>query len=116
MAYINDETETEKLINKLVNQNELNAKFDIETRTILFDVETNSKYLNNEELKKSLSDCIELSALIHSFDDMLRMAPIYIQKINRINGNFGIVNPLSSMASSSGFIMDDEGASLSPPS
>lgn len=122
MAHINDETETEKLVDKLVNQHDLNAQFEPETRMIIFGPQApaNSESITCEQLEKALSECGELSALIHSVDDVIRMTPNYIQKQNRSSGGGNnLIIPISSMATSSGInlmMMDDEGASLSPPS
>nr|CAD2158876.1 unnamed protein product [Meloidogyne enterolobii] len=72
-------TNVEQLILSLRLKNKINAQIDDLTQTVIFE-EENNENKNEENIDEAMNEIIELSKVIRSFNDVIRLNPNFIEK------------------------------------
>uniref|UniRef100_A0A915N2B3 COP9 signalosome complex subunit 3 n=1 Tax=Meloidogyne javanica TaxID=6303 RepID=A0A915N2B3_MELJA len=74
-------TNVEQLILSLRLKNKINAQIDDLTQTVIFEEEINeNKNKDEENIDEAMNEIIELSKVIRSFNDVIRLNPNFIEK------------------------------------
>uniref|UniRef100_A0A915NVF1 PCI domain-containing protein n=1 Tax=Meloidogyne floridensis TaxID=298350 RepID=A0A915NVF1_9BILA len=74
-------TNVEQLILSLRLKNKINAQIDDLTQTVIFEEEVNeNKNKDEENIDEAMNEIIELSKIIRSFNDVIRLNPNFIEK------------------------------------